>query len=101
MDSRASMADDPAIRALQEALRKDLSEGASNKSCSPELTRAIRDMCNVARERGLRAEDVIITFKSAWASLPAAGSRIGDAKRNELLERAVTLCIRSYYSISD
>jgi hypothetical protein len=101
MDSRASLADEPAVRALQDAMRQELSDGAPSKSCSAELTTAIRELCNVARERGLRAEDVIIAFKSAWSSLPAAGSRMGDARRNDLLERAVTLCIRSYYSITD
>ena len=101
MDARASLADEPAVRALQDALRQELSDGVSSKRCSAELTHAIRVMCSVARDRGLRAEDVIIIFKSAWSSLPGVGPRAGDVRRNELFEQAVTLCIRSYYSISD
>jgi hypothetical protein len=99
MDSRPSLANEPSVYALHEAMKRQLAEDApATAACSPELTRAIRALCATAREKGLRAEEVVLLFKSTWASMPAANTKLVGQQRTDLLDRAVTLCIKSYYS---
>ena len=101
MDATPSMANEPPILALSDAIQHEI---AANKpqtgECSPELARAIRAVCAFARQHDLRAEQVILLFKSMWEKVPAA-DRERSPRRSELLERAVTLCIKTYYSIAD
>lgn len=102
MDSRSSMTNEPAVRALQEAIQSQLAvESPTSNVCSAELTRAIRELCTIARQRGFRAEEVILLFKTAWATSPAMASQLEPTRRAELLERAVSLCIKSYYGTAD
>jgi hypothetical protein len=87
---------------LRDAVQRQLSaEPAGSNVCSPELTGAIRGLCAVARQRGLRAEEVVLLFKSIWAGIPATDYQIAAQRRTELLERAITLCITSYYATAD
>lgn len=92
---------DTTLRALHDAMQNQLSMDTAGNVCTPELTRAIRAMCVDARQHGMRAEEVIVLFKSMWTSLPVANAQLVGARRTELLERAVALCIRSYYSTAD
>ena len=67
----------------------------------PQLAPAIRILCLDAQRRGLRAEDVVILFKKAWAAVPGPEYGPEGTRRGEVLERAITLCIKSYYSTAD
>jgi hypothetical protein len=102
MDSRVASAIDPTLLALQAAIGAQLatpsSTGGANLS---ELAPAIRLVCDDARRRGLRAEDVVILFKRAWAAVPGPDFGSEGNRRGDLLERAITLCIKSYYSSAD
>lgn len=99
--SPALSSSDATVRALQDAMQRQLSMDSTSNVCTPELTHAIRAMCVNARQRGLRAEEVIILFKSMWTSLPVANAQLIGQRRTELLERAVALCIKSYYTTAD
>ena len=101
-DARLASATDPTLLALQAAIGEQLASASSTggKDLS-DLAPTIRLVCDDARRRGLRAEDVVILFKRAWAAVPGPDYESEGNRRGDLLERAVTLCIKSYYSMSD
>jgi hypothetical protein len=102
MDARPLAANDPTLLALQEAIGAQLASTPSTGGADlPQLAPAIRMVCHDARRRGLRAEEVVILFKRAWAAVPGPEYGSEGTRRGELLERAVTLCIKSYYSTVD
>lgn len=61
------------------------------------LRRALNALCTDARARNLRPEQLILIFKQVWSSLPEIQNRIGN-RRQELLDRIVTICIEEYYA---
>jgi hypothetical protein len=101
MDSLPAPANDATLRALQEAIGAQLSTSSSGGVDLPQLAPAIRILCRDAQRRGLRAEDVVILFKKAWAAVPGPEYGPEGTRRGEVLERAITLCIKSYYSTAD
>jgi hypothetical protein len=50
-----------------------------------------------ARERQMRAEDLILAFKALYDALPEPGSAAARAEQLRLRERLVTACINAYY----
>ena len=50
-----------------------------------------------AREREMRAEDLILAFKALYDALPEPGSAAARAEQMRLRERLVTACINAYY----
>ena len=101
-ESRLPMADEISVRALQSAMQRQLADDTPPTNvCSSELTAAIRTLCTAARRQGLRPEHVVILFQNAWASLPITSSQLAGGRRTELLENAITLCIKSYYAAAD
>jgi hypothetical protein len=102
LDARMSSANDPTLLALQAAIGAQLATPSSADGADlPQLAPAIRLVCDDARRRGLRAEEVVILFKRAWAAVPGPDYGSEGGRRGELLERAITLCIKSYYSAAD
>ena len=88
--------------ALQAAIGAQLATATAGDGADlPQLAPAIRLVCDDARRRGLRAEDVVILFKRAWAAVPGPDYGTDGTRRGDLLERAITLCIKSYYSTAD
>lgn len=55
-----------------------------------------RAICGDARTRGARIEELIISLKRAWATLPDV-ERVPRQDRARLLSRLVTLCVEEYY----
>ena len=101
MDSLPAPAYDATLRALQEAIGAQLTTSLAGGVDLPQLAPAIRILCRDAQRRGLRAEDVVIFFKKAWAAVPGPEYGPEGTRRGEVLERAITLCIKSYYSTAD
>ncbi len=62
-----------------------------------ELRHTMRLLCDEARRRGLRAEQVIVLLKEAWASLPEVQA-LSHNQRSEALSPIVTLCINEFYA---
>ena len=65
---------------------------------TPQMRRALRLLCEDARRRGVRAEQLVVVIKQAWASLPETRWRPGDDRGAVILERVVSLCIEEYYA---
>ena len=64
----------------------------------PGLQVALAQAVDEARQRALRAEEVIVSFKSLLASLPELNSPVRRLEAARLRERLITLCITAYYS---
>jgi hypothetical protein len=58
-----------------------------------------RVMCQDARARGLRVEELIISLKRMWPHV-ADGERLPRDESPRLLARVVTLCVEEYYGSS-
>ncbi|HEX2780322.1 MAG TPA: hypothetical protein VHM30_12540 [Gemmatimonadaceae bacterium] len=54
-----------------------------------------------AREREMRAEDLILAFKALYDALPEPMSAAARAEQMRLRERLVTACINAYYGSQD
>jgi hypothetical protein len=81
------------LGALSLALRVgDGSEGARDGG----LRRLIQRASQSARERGLRAEQLLILLKETWRELPEV-RHVPFQDADDMLARVVTLCIEEYY----
>ena len=66
-----------------------------------QLRDTLRLLCGKARARRLRVEGVLVAFKTICRSVPeACAARKGDTL-DDLIARAVTICIEEYYADSD
>lgn len=79
--------------ALRSALQGHLRQAVPDDA----LRRALHWLCADARARNLRPEHLILIFKQVWASLPEMQNRTGN-RRQELLDRIITICIEEYYA---
>lgn len=57
----------------------------------------IRMTCNLAHDRGLRAEQLLVLIKAAWSGLPE-GQRRPRHDDGDVLARVITVCIHEYYA---
>jgi hypothetical protein len=80
------------------ALRTALQQRLSSATDDAELRRALRAMSEEARAESLHVEQVIVTLKRVWESLPEVRRASDRQEQNRVLERVVTLCIQEYYS---
>ncbi len=56
-----------------------------------------RVMCADARDRGVRVEELLISLKRIWPTIPGIG-RLRRDESGRLLSRVVTLCVEEYYA---
>ena len=61
------------------------------------LGQAVALVVAEARERAMRAEDLILAFKALYDALPEPNSAAIRAEQMRLRERLVTACINAYY----
>jgi hypothetical protein len=61
------------------------------------LGQAVALVVAEARERDMRAEDLILAFKALYDALPEPHSAAVRAEQMRLRERLVTACINAYY----
>ena len=65
------------------------------------LGRAVSIVVAEARDRDMRAEELILAFKSLYDTLPEPKSAVARAEQVQLRERLVSACIRAYYNHED
>ena len=63
----------------------------------PELGRVLRQIVVEARNRKIRAEQLILMLKNVWDSLPDTRYAIDREAQQEMRQRLITLCIKAYY----
>lgn len=83
-----------AIQTLESALQKFLANGGDVET----LQGALRAIATEAREKNMRAEELLILLKDVWYALPQIRKTPEGDSQNRLLQRVVTLCIREYYT---
>jgi hypothetical protein len=85
---------DAAVTALRGALQALVGDYAP----PGDLRRAIVLMCDEARRNGLRAEQLVITIKQAWESIPEVCRHVSVEQRTRVLSGVVTMCIDEFYA---
>jgi hypothetical protein len=83
--------------ATLEAVRATLRAYLTDSSDPGALQRALLRLSTEAREKDILAEQLLVTLKEVWASLPAVRAMIDTTEQLHLLQRVVTMCIREYY----
>lgn len=63
----------------------------------PELARVLRQIVVEARNRKIRAEQLIVMLKSVWDALPDSRYAIDREAQQQMRQRLITLCIKAYY----
>jgi hypothetical protein len=84
-----------ARRVLREALAT-ISNGGERAVLYAALSAPLARLCEETKRRELRAEQLIIAVKHAWATLPDARWWRRDAD-GELLSLVITVCIEQYF----
>ncbi|MFL5560278.1 MAG: hypothetical protein ACJ79K_02275 [Gemmatimonadaceae bacterium] len=82
------------MTALRDAVVGHLERGSDGDE---ELARAVSVVVAEARRESMRAEELILSFKVLYDSLPEPGSAVARAEQMHLRERLVSACIRAYY----
>ena len=81
--------------ALRDAVVQHLERGTDGDES---LGRAVSIVVAEARDREMRAEELILAFKSLYDTLPEPKSAVARAEQVQLRERLVSACIRAYYN---
>lgn len=63
----------------------------------PELALVLRQVVTEAKNRHIRAEQLIVSLKHVWDTLPQARQAIDREGQTQAKQRLITLCIRAYY----
>ena len=83
------------LRTLTDALRLHLAARCPDGV----LRQAVRQLSREARANGARAEQVLMELHRVGDALLDARGAGSRAEREELLARAVSLCIQEYYAV--
>jgi hypothetical protein len=101
MMARDSTPNRPALsQATLDSLKVALQEYLLERRDTPtvSLQSVLRRIAAEAREKRIHAEQLLVSLKDVWFSLPDIGRPHDAELQNRLLQRVVTLCIREYYS---
>ena len=63
----------------------------------PELASVLRQAVTEARNRHIRAEQLVVSLKQVWDALPQARYAVDREAQTLAKQRLITLCIRVYY----
>jgi hypothetical protein len=77
--------------ALTEQLRKP-------DNPTPELNALLRRVAREAREKNIRPEELLVSFKQLWNSLAEATRARPVDQFERMRETLVTTCIKAYYA---
>lgn len=90
-----------ASRPLHEwdAVVEQVSAALESNATDAELRRMVIQWCAEARRRDLAPEQFLVILKSQFLRVPALRQRRDDgSRRDDDLERIVTMCIEEYFS---
>ena len=88
-----SRLDDATVAAVRDALRDYLASDADPAA----LREALRGMSAEARQKGVRAEQLLVLLKEAWNTIPEVRAMTDARAQSHQLQRVVTMCIKEYY----
>ena len=88
--------------ALRDAVRRVVARPAAPgdglAAAEGALREAVTAVVTEARERQMRPEELITSFKALLDSIPEVHEAGGRVEETRLRERLVTLCIKAYYA---
>jgi hypothetical protein len=90
----SSRLDDEALNAVRLALRGYLQDSRDPSA----LQAALLLVATEARARNILPEQLLVTLKETWSSLPEVRAMKDSGEQVRLLQRVVTMCIREYYN---
>jgi len=90
--------DVPALNAASLAALTSALEHYAQRADTTALQPALQTIATEAREKQMRAEQLLVVLKDIWYSVPQIAQAPLGEQQNRLLQRVVTLCIREYYS---
>jgi hypothetical protein len=82
------------IAALRSVLGRHIDEPDES---DPELALVLRQVVTEAKNRHIRAEQLVVSLKHVWDTLPQARQAIDREAQALARQRLITLCIRAYY----
>ena len=89
-----------ALRSLFVRMMRDEPDADRKESArvSEEVRNALRDLCDDARDNGVRVEQLVIAIKQGWSTLHGEHARTRAVGPGAMLNEVITLCIDEYYS---
>jgi len=90
----SSRLDEESLDALRLALRAYLRDAGDVGALQSSLVR----IASEARERSIFPEQLLVTLKEMWSTLPEVRAISDTAEQVRLLQRVVSMCIREYYN---
>jgi hypothetical protein len=82
------------MSALRAAFAESLSRGVHDDQLGPVLSQAAAE----ARSNGMQPEQLLVTLKDLWFSLPELTANTGSDVENVLLQELISRCIKEYYA---
>ena len=83
---------------IESAVMTEIHLHESHRSASASTLRAeLRTVCMEAKRLNLHAEQLLLTLKDVWHSIPAARAHARPADAQSLLDRLVTMVLDEYY----
>jgi len=92
--SPSSRLDDESLNAVRLALRAYLRDAENSRALQSALVLAAAE----ARTRNILPENLLVTLKELWSTLPEVRAISDTGEQVRLLQRVVTMCIREYYN---
>lgn len=80
-----------------DALRGVLIAVVDGKSAQDDVRRAVRDLCISAHAENMKAEELLVRFKTLWASLPQLSGLPRGRQQNDVMARVASMCIEEFY----
>ena len=79
------------------AVRSALGRYVVDPTDGDELRASLQTMASEARDKSIRAEQLLVVLKDVWYALPGMRGTIEPTEQVRLLQRVVTMCIGEYY----
>ena len=86
--------DDASLDAVRVALRTYLRDPDDTSALQASLVLVATE----ARAREILPEQLLVTLKDLWSTLPEVRALTDAGQQVRLLQRVVTMCIREYYN---
>jgi hypothetical protein len=91
------------VNSLSESLMKELQSALTEQMrkpdhAAPELHSLLTRVAREAREKGIRPEQLLVSFKQVWNSLTDSMHARSADQYERIRQDLVTACIKAYYA---
>jgi hypothetical protein len=81
-----------------DAVRSALAQYVETPSRAEPLRQVLDRMAAEAHEKSILPEQLLVTLKDVWYSLPSVSAMRDPATKIRMLQSVVTICIKEYYA---